>query len=207
MRICIIDYGMGNIHSVVNCFNNLKTEVEIVSDPKKLKNFSSYILPGVGAYPTAMKNLLSTNIVDQIKKEVLINKKPILGICLGMQLFLEKAYENEECEGISMIKGEVREIKRKKNFPVPIVGWHKIKFKKKNNLFKNIENNSYFYFDHSYQCRISSESYKIAKINYSDEICASFQKKNLYGVQFHPEKSQINGLKLIRNFINISSKY
>ena len=207
MKICIIDYGMGNINSVVNSFSNLQTQVEVISDPKKLKNFSTYILPGVGAFPTAMKNLLSNHLVDQIKKEVLINKKPILGICLGMQLFLEKAYENKECTGLSVIKGEVKEIKKKKNLPVPIVGWHKVKFEKKNNLFYNIENNSYFYFDHSYQCKISSKSYKIAKINYSEEICASFQKKNLYGVQFHPEKSQLNGLKLIRNFINISSKY
>ena len=207
MKIGIIDYGMGNIHSVINCFSNLKTEARIVKEKSKLKDFTSFILPGVGAYPMAMKNLISASIVDEIKKQILIKKKPILGICLGMQLFLDKAYENEECDGLSFLKGEVNQIENKKDYPIPIVGWHKIKFSKKNNLFKNIENGSFFYFDHSYQCNIFSKSYKVAKINYSKEICASFQKKNIYGVQFHPEKSQINGLKLIRNFINLSLKY
>lgn len=207
MKIGIIDYGMGNIHSVINCFSNLKTEVQVVKEKNKLEDFTSFILPGVGAYPMAMKNLLAADLVDEIKKQILIKKKPILGICLGMQLFLEKAHENEECEGFSFIKGEVDQIEIKKNYPVPIVGWHKVKFYKKNNLFKNIDKNSFFYFDHSYHCIMNSKSYKIAKISYSSEICASFQKKNIYGVQFHPEKSQINGLKLIRNFINLSLKY
>ena len=206
MKIAIIDYGMGNIQSIVNCFKNLNTEVSIENDPQKLIDYSSYILPGVGAYPSAMNNLTSSNMSDSIKKEVLIKKKPVLGICLGMQLFMEKAYENEECSGLRMLRGEVKLIKKKKSYPVPIVGWHKIKIVKKNRLFKNIDSDSYFYFDHSYHCLIGSENYKTAKINYSHEVCASFNKKNLYGVQFHPEKSQINGLKLISNFIKLSKK-
>ena len=114
MNISIIDYGMGNIQSIINCFSTLKIKADVVKDPSKLKNYSSFILPGVGAFPSAMKNLISSNLADSIKKEVLVKKKPVLGICLGMQLFLEKAYENEECNGLGMIRGEVKLIK--KNF-------------------------------------------------------------------------------------------
>ncbi len=195
---------MGNIQSIINCFHSLNTNVAVINEPSKLKNYSSYILPGVGAYPAAMKNLMLFKLLDPIKKEILIKKKPILGICLGMQLFLEKAYENEECNGLGFLRGEVKLIKKNKSYPVPIVGWHKIRITKKNRLFHNIDSNSYFYFDHSYHCVINSKTYKTAKINYSHEVCASLHKKNLYGVQFHPEKSQINGLKLIGNFINLS---
>ena len=207
MKISIIDYGMGNIQSIINCFSTLKIRADVVKDSSKLKNYSSFILPGVGAFPSAMKNLILSNLADSIKKEVLVKKKPILGICLGMQLFLEKAYENEECNGLGMIRGEVKLIKKKNLYPVPIVGWHKIKINKKNRLFQNINNNSYFYFDHSYHCMINSENYKVAKINYSEEVCASFHKKNLFGVQFHPEKSQTNGLKLISNFIKLAKRF
>ncbi len=198
---------MGNIYSVLNSFKFISSEAAVVNDSRKLNQYSAFILPGVGAFPYAIKNMNESKLSEELKNQILIKKKPILGICLGMQLLLQKSFENEETEGLNCVSGEVRAVKKKKDFPIPIVGWHRLKIINRNILFKGIQTNSFFYFDHSYYCSISNKKFISAEINYSSKICASYKKNNIFGVQFHPEKSQLNGLRLLKNFITIAKRF
>ena len=205
MKIGIINYEMGNIFSVYNVFRAIGCTPVVVERPESIKNFSIIILPGVGSFPQAIKNLKSKNLIDEIKRHVLIKKKPIIGICLGMQLFLNKSYENEETKGLSFIKGEVKYIKPKLIYQTPIVGWKKLIIKKDKNMFKNIDDGS-FYFDHSYECKIKNKNFITSKFNNGNFICSSVRKKNIIGFQFHPEKSQKNGVLLLKNLIKLCGK-
>jgi imidazole glycerol-phosphate synthase subunit HisH len=194
--ITVIDYGLGNLASVANALSKLEIPFEISSDSKVLKNAKALILPGVGAAGQGMENLKARNmdqiIVAQAKKGI-----PILGICLGMQLLLSSSEEgNVECLGL--IKGNVK--KFNKDLKIPQIGWNQVVGKNSSALLKGIKNNSYFYFVNSFYCE--PQSGKIIKgiTDYGEKFCSVFEDNNLYGVQFHPEKSGDAGLQLLKNF-------
>ena len=200
-RIVIIDYGMGNIQSVKNAFELLNCHVQITDDPTNLKNADGLVLPGVGAFGQAMLNLKDKKIINPLKRAVLEHNIPILGICLGMQLLSEKSDERGSNSGLSLIPGEICKIPDLDGYRLPHVGWNDIKVKNNAPLFTNIADSSSFYFVHSYRFMCDSK-YIAATAEYGNLINAVVQNNHIFGVQFHPEKSQKKGLMLINNFIN-----
>ena len=204
-KVGIIDYGMGNISSVANALKYLGTDFEVANTAKEIKNFYSLIIPGVGSFRKAMKNLQELNLIDEINNEVLIKKKNILGICLGMQLMSSSSTEDGNTKGLGLLKNKVTKLifEKESNLRIPHVGFNTItSFTSNFDLFKKIKENSNFYFNHSYKMKLENNN-KYAVSNYGQEFLAAFQKENIFGVQFHPEKSQSNGLQLISNFISI----
>jgi glutamine amidotransferase len=200
-NIIIIDYGMGNITSVAMALDYLGTEY-VVSDLKEdIRSGSAYILPGVGAFPAAMAILEKRGIIDLLTVEVLERRKPFLGICLGMQLIAESSTEKTFTKGFGWINGCVEYIKAPSGHRVPHVGWNDVKAIEDSVLFENMTGEKNFYFDHSYRLNCNDEI-KIATCEYGIEIVAAIRKENIFATQFHPEKSQRNGLKLMRNFLN-----
>lgn len=194
--ITIIDYGLGNIGSVANALEKLEIPYEVSSDIEVLKNAKYLILPGVGAAAQGMQNLKKRG-VDQAITEQAKSGTPILGICLGMQLLFSSSAEgNVSCMGL--VKGEVK--KFGKDVKVPQIGWNQVEAKGESILLKGIKNNSYFYFVNSYYCDPEDESIVKGRTDYKSKFCSVLEKNNLYGVQFHPEKSADAGLQLLRNF-------
>jgi len=200
-KLVIIDYGMGNIMSVAMALDFLGTEYTISSDHTKISNASAYILPGVGAFHAAMDILNGRGLTELLTEEVIRHKKPFLGICLGMQLVAESSTEKSFTEGFGWIKGCVEYIKTPNNLRVPHVGWNNITCINDTTLFDNITGEMNFYFDHSYRL-VCENNIKAAVCDYGVEIVAAIRKDNIFATQFHPEKSQRNGLKLLRNFLN-----
>jgi len=200
-KILIIDYGVGNDQSVINVIDFLGYDFLVSNKKEDILKSSAYILPGVGAFNEAMKNLNSLGIAELLKKQVLSNKKPIFGICLGFQVLADYSEENGFHEGLGFIKGGVVKLEAKRGLRVPHVGWNTLKIIKKDPLFSNIDKEPSFYFDHSYHLRCDN-SYISAECFYGRDIAVAVQKDNIFGVQFHPEKSQNNGLKLFRSFFN-----
>lgn len=196
---------MGNVRSVFNAFQLLGEQVEITDDPKKLLEAEAIILPGVGAFSDGMNNLRQKGLVDVLKKEVLDNKKPYLGICLGLEFLAQKSFEGRITEGFGWIKGEV--IKIKPNNPllkVPHMGWDDTKVLKNDGLLKDLDDPTFYYL-HSFYLKVDdSEKNVITSIcDYGGvPIAATIQKNNIYAVQFHAEKSQSTGIKLLQNFLN-----
>ncbi|MEZ4752916.1 MAG: imidazole glycerol phosphate synthase subunit HisH [Bdellovibrionota bacterium] len=199
--ISIIDYGMGNIQSVVHALSVLNLAHNVVSDPSSISDSSGFILPGVGSFGEAMKNLNNRNLVKALTDEVVNKKKPLLGICLGMQLLAEESEENGLHTGLGWIKGKVKKMPANENLRIPHVGWSPVKPDSRNILFQNINSEASFYFDHSYHLICEDESAS-GTFDYGGKYVASIQKDNLYATQFHPEKSQNNGLRILRNFSN-----
>lgn len=199
-NIKIIDYGMGNIQSVKNAFEHLNCSVEITDDPNDLKNADGLILPGVGAFGQAMFNLKGKNLTNPLKDAVLESNIPILGICLGMQLLSDKSDERGLNRGLSLIPGEICKIPDLKDYRLPHVGWSNVEIRNKAPLFSNIADNSCFYFVHSYRF-MCDPKYVAATAEYGHSINAVVQNGHIFGVQFHPEKSQRKGFHLINNFI------
>lgn len=200
-KILIINYGMGNIKSVNNALAYLGYEGIITSDWKDLAKAHAYILPGVGGFSQAMKNFRELSIIEPLTEQVLGKNKPILGICLGMQLFSMDSTEKGFTIGLSWIKGSVKLIKPNKDLRLPHVGWNDIQVTMKSPLFDNIEAGANFYFDHCYHI-ICNDLHVSSFCEYGTKIVASIQKNNIFGTQFHPEKSQNNGLRVFRNFLN-----
>lgn len=201
-KITIIDYGAGNVYSVFNAISSLGYKNIIVSDSKlNIKNSDAIVLPGVGAFDSCINNLKEKNLDSILYEEVMIKSKPILGICVGMQLFATQGEENGINKGLNWIPGTVKKIKIKKEFPIPHVGWNNISIIN-NKLFINNNINSDFYFDHSYYFDCEKK-YISAYCDYGNKLTAAVNYKNIFGVQFHPEKSQKNGLKLFRQFFNL----
>ena len=200
--IVIIDYGIGNTHSVSNAIKYLGYKNIIISDDeKKIQKADALILPGVGAFEECISNLKNRNLDIILNEAVIINKKPILGICVGMQLLATCSEENGLHNGLDWIKGAVKKIIVPKPLAVPHVGWNDVITMNENILFnRNIENSN-FYFDHSYNF-VCDEKYIAGYCDYGTRITAAVQKEHIFGVQFHPEKSQTNGLKLFRSFFN-----
>jgi len=201
INIKIIDYGMGNIQSVKNAFELFNSKVEIISDPSNIKNADGIILPGVGAFSNAVKNLKERKLIEPLKEAVINKKVPLLGICLGMQLLADKSEERGNNEGLSFISGEIRKIPHKEGLRLPHVGWNEVTIKKKEPLFKNIIDKGSFYFVHSYRFECDDE-FVVATTNYGQKINAVVRKENIFGIQFHPERSQRKGLHMLANFIS-----
>jgi len=198
----IVDYNMGNLSSVKNAFLKYGIEVQVEGDANSLKEFDKLILPGVGAFGDAMEHLKERGL-DEAVKEFAKSGKPLLGICLGMQLLFDKSEEFGSHLGLGLVPGEVRffdKSKFQKRLKIPHMGWNKL-FKQKNSpLLKGLEESFYLYFVHSYHA-VCDDRYAIGKTFYGYEFASAVQKENVYGFQPHPEKSHNNGLKIIENFI------
>jgi glutamine amidotransferase len=200
----IVDYGMGNIQSVINAFDFIGQEVVVVSAPQELMRCKGLVLPGVGAFGEAMKNLESNKLVGPLRHLVLEKGRPILGICLGLQLLAESSEEFGLHKGLAMIPGHVRKISEIKQYRLPHIGWNEVKISQlnKSNLLNGIDEKASFYFVHSYMIDCD-EKYVLGSTFHGSLIPSIIQKNNVYATQFHPEKSQSNGLQLIRNFSDI----
>lgn len=204
-NIAIIDYGVGNTHSVKEAISSLDCNVIISNDPETLSKADALILPGVGAYEAAMDNLKKRDLITPLNEMVLGENKPLLGICLGMQLLADYSEENGYHEGLGWIKGKVVRIKDEPTTRVPHVGWNDVEVVNKAPLFVRIAGEANFYFDHSYHFACEDESHVAARVNYGRSLVAAVKRENVHGVQFHPEKSQITGLRLLKGFINAVS--
>ncbi|MFH0922974.1 MAG: imidazole glycerol phosphate synthase subunit HisH [Candidatus Micrarchaeota archaeon] len=200
--IAVVDYGMGNLRSVSKALDLLGFKNTIVSEPEALENAERIILPGVGAFGDAMDNLRERGWIPKLENEVLVKRKPVLGVCLGMQLLAENSSENGEHNGLGWIKASVRrfEIDEKK-FKVPHVGWNNVTSSENSRLFKGIENGKSFYFVHSYHAVCKEPEVISATCEYGEVFAAAIEKGNVYGTQFHPEKSQKWGLAVLKNFV------
>jgi len=197
MYVAIINYNMGNIKSVENAFRKIGAEIKVTSDPEVINRSSSIVLPGVGAFKDAINNLEGLELIDVIKEN--INKKLFLGICLGMQLLYEYSMEDGKSRGLGVLKGFVGKIPSV--VKVPHMGWNQIKIINKNNkLFFDIDNGENFYFIHSYHIIPENRNVISSITDYGIEIVSSIEKGNIYGFQFHPEKSSTIGLKILNNF-------
>ena len=203
-NIVIIDYGVGNILSIKNAISFNGFDAIVTSNPEKIRKATHIILPGVGAYPSAIKKLKKMNLIETIKEAK--NNSYILGICLGMQLLFSSSEEFEFTEGLDLIKGKIIKLNNKNknsNLKLPNIGWESIEIKK-DPIFEGISNNSDFYFVHSFHLKLSDSKYCLAKYKMGDEkIVAMIKKNNIVATQFHPEKSQENGLKLLENFLTM----
>ncbi len=195
--IAIVDYGAGNIFSVKNALDYLGLDCKLTSDKDEIKAADAVILPGVGAFPAAMAMLEKSGLIDTIKEEAA--KKPLLGICLGMQMLFEKGYEFEECDGLGLIKGSVRYMDEP-DLIIPHMGWNKLEKLNECPLLENIGDDEYVYFVHSYKAECADENIA-AYSEYGGRVPALvFDGKFVYGAQFHPEKSGDTGLKILKNF-------
>lgn len=204
MTIGIIDYNVGNLNSVKRAFEENGADVEIITSPEGLDSVEKIVLPGVGSFKYGMDMLNQLGFSEAIKHQVLVNKKPILGICLGMQLLFSIGFEDGETEGLNLIEGQVALMKEGfESLPIPHVGWNDLNVIKEHPLLEGIELNTDFYFVHSYQVKVHDKKYSIAEVDFGPGVCAVAAKENIYGVQFHPEKSHLSGFKIISNFINI----
>ena len=192
----IVDYGVGNLKSVTNAMHYLGLATRITSDPRELERADAIILPGVGAFPDAADKLCAAGLDKLVVAQG--EKKPILGICLGMQLLFDRGEEVRECKGLSLVGGCVRKIET--NFKLPHIGWNSLSFPNSSPLFDGVEEGSYVYFVHSF-CGVASDpATVIAQTDYGVPVTAAVQKGNVYGCQFHPEKSGEVGLQILRNF-------
>lgn len=194
--IAIIDYGAGNLFSVKNALDFLGFENKVTSKAEDLQSADRLILPGVGAFPDAMRMLGETGLVDVIKQEA--KKKPLLGICLGMQMLFEKGYEFAETDGLGLIRGSVK-LMTPSNLPIPHIGWNSLEFNEKCPLLENCADGDYVYFVHSYAAEALSENVA-AYCDYGMKVPALVFSGNVYGAQFHPEKSGETGLNILRSF-------
>ena len=207
LRLVIIDYDIGNVRSILNAFEKVDISPILSRDKDEILNADGVILPGVGAFSHAMKNLHNYTLVDTLKEYALLNK-PLLGICLGMQILFDESEEFEITKGLGIISGKVVKLTtNKKKVKLPHISWNEIeahKSKWDNTILDNIGQKSDMYFIHSYMAVPSDTNNILSTTNYFDHhFCSSVKKGNIYGSQFHPEKSAKEGLKIIKNFINI----
>lgn len=200
--IIIIDYGMGNLTSVSNALKFLGYVSEITNDKARILAADAVILPGVGAFAQAMENLSRLNLIPILNKRVKEQGVPFLGICLGMQLIAESSTEMGLHEGLGWIRARVEEIPTMENLPVPHVGWNNVHITNSSPLFVNLPTASHYYFDHSFHMICIDQKDVIAVCRYGMDLVAAIRHGNIFATQFHPEKSQVIGLKLMRNFLN-----
>lgn len=202
MKVCILDYGSGNVSSVANLISFLGHSNVISNEIEDLKSATHLILPGVGAFGSAMENIVSKIPIPALELEVLKNKKPFLGICVGMQVLLEVGYEYGEHAGLGWVPGTVERLQVDTS-PLPHIGWNNVEPKRECPLFKNLDLVNDFYFVHSF-CVKADPVYVTSETIYDYSYCSSIQRDNIFGVQFHPEKSQKAGQQLINNFLGLS---
>ena len=208
MKVTIVDYSSGNISSVINSFKEVaknKVNIEVTSDLGKIKSSDKLVLPGQGSFKSCVDALNKIKGLTETLNEFAINnKKPLLGICVGLQMFADVGYEETETNGLGWISGKVSKIDNQNGkFKLPHIGWNQINIVKESKIFKEIENNSHMYFVHSYELIPNDKSVIAATTDYSSNIVCSVEKENIYGTQFHPEKSDKIGLKIIDNFMNL----
>jgi glutamine amidotransferase len=208
MNVTIVDYNSGNISSVINSFKEVaknKVNIEVTSDLKKIKSSDKVVLPGQGSFKSCVDALNKINgLTESLNEFAINNKKPLLGICVGLQMFADIGYEETETKGLGWISGKVSKIDNQGGkFKLPHIGWNQINIVKDSKIFQNIENNSHMYFVHSYEFMPNEKNVISATTDYSSNIVCSVEKENIFGTQFHPEKSDKIGLKIINNFISL----
>ena len=208
MNVIIVDYNSGNISSVINSFKEVakdKVNIEVTSDLNKIKSSDKVVLPGQGSFKSCVNALNKIDGLSNTLNEFAISlKKPLLGICVGLQMFADIGYEETETKGLGWISGKVSKINNQNGkYKLPHIGWNQIKIIKDSKIFKDIENNSHMYFVHSYEFIPDDKDVISATTEYSSNIVCSVEKENIFGTQFHPEKSDKMGLKIIENFINL----
>ena len=208
MDVTIVDYKSGNISSVINSFKEVakdKVNIEVTSDLNKIKSSDKVVLPGQGSFKSCVDALNKIKGLTDTLNEFAINyKKPLLGICVGLQMFADVGYEETETKGLGWISGKVSKINNQNGkYKLPHIGWNQINIVKDSKIFKDIENNSHMYFVHSYEFVPKDNSVTAATTDYASNIVCAVEKENIFGTQFHPEKSDKTGLKIIDNFINL----
>ena len=208
MNVTIVDYNSGNISSVINSFREVaqdKVNIEVTFDLNKIKSSDKVVLPGQGSFKSCVDALNKINgLSDTLNEFAITNKKPLLGICVGLQMFADIGYEEIETKGLGWISGKVSKIDNQDGkFKLPHIGWNQINIVRDSKIFRDIENNSHMYFVHSYEFIPEDKNVILATTDYSSNIVCSVEKENIFGTQFHPEKSDKMGLKIIENFIKL----
>ena len=208
MNVTIVDYKSGNISSVINSFKEVakgKVKIEVTSDLKKISSSDKVVLPGQGSFKSCIDALNTINgLVETLNDFAINSKKPLLGICVGLQMFADVGYEETETKGLSWISGKVSKINNQNGkYKLPHIGWNEVNIVKDSKIFKNIKNNSHMYFVHSYEFIPNDKNMISATTDYSSNHVCAVEKDNIFGTQFHPEKSDKIGLKIIDNFINL----
>ena len=203
--VAIIDYDAGNIKSVEKAIQLLGEEVIVTRNPEDILNASSVILPGVGSFGDAMEKLHKYGLISVIK-EVVEKQIPFLGICLGLQLLFERSEESPGVEGLGILPGEIKRIPDNGELKIPNIGWNSLKYPNAGRLYKGILEDSYVYFVHSYYLEAKETECVVATTEYGTHIHASVEKGNVFACQFHPEKSSSIGLKILKNFLEISKE-
>ena len=202
MRIGIINYGMGNLGSIQNALESLGANSFIVDSPDMLTSADRIVLPGVGAFAAAMEHLEEDQWLPAIHNTVIDLQRPILGICLGMQLLFCSSDEGAPCQGLGLIEGSVKRLQlRDPSLRIPHMGWNEVVYTNESPIFHGIENRSDFYFVHSYAAVPTMQNDVIARTHHGDHFTVAVHRKNIFGVQFHPEKSSRAGRKLLQNFL------
>ena len=196
-QILILDYGSGNVKSVFNICKYVEEDTLISNNIEDIKKCSHIILPGVGSYKASMNKIKKNLPLEEIMNQIINKKKPILGICVGMQVFANVGYEFEKCNGLGLIDGSVKKLETNK-YPLPNIGWSNIKVERDNILFKRLEEDNSFYFVHSFAFIPKNDDKIIASSFYEKKFVCAIQKENIFGVQFHPEKSQKSGIQLLK---------
>ena len=208
MNITIVDYKSGNISSVINSFNEVakdKVKIEVTSDINKIKSSDKVVLPGQGSFKSCVNGLNNiSGLIDTLNEFAINNKKPLLGICVGLQMFADIGYEETKTKGLGWISGKVSKIDNQNGkYKLPHIGWNQINIVKESKIFKDIENNSHMYFVHSYEFIPKDKNVISATTDYSSNVVCAVEKENIFGTQFHPEKSDKIGLNIISNFISL----
>jgi glutamine amidotransferase len=208
MNVTIVDYNSGNISSVINSFKEVakeKIKIVVSSNLNKIKSSDKIVLPGQGSFKSCVDSLNSIDgLVDILNEFTILNKKPLLGICVGFQMFADIGYEETETQGLGWISGEVSKIDNQNGkFKLPHIGWNELNIVKDSQIFRDIKSKSHMYFVHSYEFIPKDKNVISATTDYSSSIVCSVEKENIFGTQFHPEKSDKEGLKIIDNFLNL----
>ena len=208
MNVIIVDYNSGNISSVINSFKEVakdKVNITVTADLNKIKSTDKVVLPGQGSFKSCVDALNKINgLTDTLNEFAITNKKPLLGICVGLQMFADIGYEETETKGLGWIAGKVSKIDNQNGkYKLPHIGWNQIDIVKDSKIFKDIKNDSHMYFVHSYEFIPKDKNVISATTDYSSNIVCSVEKENIFGTQFHPEKSDKIGLKIIDNFIKL----
>ena len=208
MNVTIVDYKSGNISSVINSFKEVakgKVKIEVTSDLKKISSSDKVVLPGQGSFKSCIDALNTINgLIETLNDFAINNKKPLFGICVGLQMFADVGYEETETKGLSWISGKVSKINNQNGkYKLPHIGWNEVNIIKDSKIFKNVENNSHMYFVHSYEFIPNDKSVISSTTDFSSNHVFAVEKENIFWTQFHPEKSDKTGLKIIDNFIRL----